>query len=161
MKLALVVVISLFSLLSCSLNFNKDSPEIEEVDDMISSVKVEAVDYIVSNNIYSFSVTLKSPDLGCDQYADWWEIIDAEGKLLFRRVLSHSHVQEQPFARSGGSLTLSDTATLTLRGHMSNIGYGKEAMRGSIKDGFKSLELKEDYAIDLESESPQPPKCAF
>lgn len=161
MKLALVVVISLFSLLSCSLNFNKDSPEIEEVDDMISSVKVEAVDYIVSNNIYSFSVTLKSPDLGCDQYADWWEIIDAEGKLLFRRVLSHSHVQEQPFARSGGSLTLSDTATLTIRGHMSNIGYGKEAMRGSIKDGFKSLELKEDYAIDLESESPQPPKCAF
>ena len=43
---------------------------------------------------YSLSVTVGSPDLGCSPYADWWEAISGNRKLLPRRVLLHAHVQE-------------------------------------------------------------------
>lgn len=38
-------------------------------------------------NKYTFAVTVKSPDTGCDRYADWWEVITPEGELIYRRVL--------------------------------------------------------------------------
>ena len=52
---------------------------------------------------YQFAVTIRSDETGCDQYADWWEVVSESGDLLYRRILAHSHVDEQPFARSGGT----------------------------------------------------------
>jgi len=34
------------------------------------------------NNSYTFAVTIRSHDTGCDRYADWWEVITPEGELL-------------------------------------------------------------------------------
>jgi len=36
---------------------------------------VTAVSVSGSENSYNFSVTIQSPDTGCDQYADWWDKI--------------------------------------------------------------------------------------
>lgn len=110
---------------------------------------------------YTFSVTLKSPDTGCDQYANWWEIIDFEGELIYRRILGHSHVNEQPFTRSGGIVAIASDQEVYIRGHMNNTGYGSLVMQGSVESGFKKIELDSKFAEDIESKDPQPGTCPF
>lgn len=110
---------------------------------------------------YTFSVTLKSPDTGCDQYANWWEVISPDGDLIYRRILAHSHVNEQPFTRSGGPVGISDGQEVIIRAHMNNTGYGGRAMKGSVAIGFKPIVLDADFAIDLEKAEPLPSDCAF
>src|SRR5207247_2405691 len=34
---------------------------------------------------YEFDVTVKSADAGCARYADWWEVVNEDGRLLYRR----------------------------------------------------------------------------
>ena len=51
---------------------------------------------------YRFAVSVVSPDTGCDRFADYWEVVTPTGALVYRRVLLHSHVDEQPFVRTGG-----------------------------------------------------------
>jgi hypothetical protein len=52
-----------------------------------------------SDGAYSFDVTVKSNDRGWNYYADAFEVLTPEGKLLGRRVLLHPHENEQPFTR--------------------------------------------------------------
>ena len=85
---------------------------------------------------YTFSVTIKSPDTGCEQYADWWEVFTADGTLVYRRILTHSHVDEQPFSRSGGPVGILADDTITVRAHMNNVGYGTQVFKGSISQGL-------------------------
>ena len=125
---------------------------------------VEAVTVSGSENSYTFSVALKSPDTGCSQYANWWEVISADGKtLIYRRILGHSHVSEQPFTRSGGGVDISADTEVIIRGHMHPTGYGSGliGMKGSVANGFKAYNLTADFAADVEAAAPQPSGCAF
>ncbi len=110
---------------------------------------------------YTFSVGVKSPDTGCDQYADWWEALSEDGKLVYRRILLHSHVNEQPFVRSGGPVAISRETVVWIRAHISTAGYGGKAFKGTVKDGFQEAEYEADFAADVEKEAPQPDGCAF
>jgi len=110
---------------------------------------------------YAFEVTVKSPDTGCDQYADWWEVLSTDGELLYRRILAHSHVNEQPFTRSGGPVAIDADEAVIVRAHMNPTGYGGQAMRGSVDEGFQPVELPVDFAADVEDQEPQPSGCAF
>lgn len=110
---------------------------------------------------YTFSVTLKSPDTGCEQYANWWEVISPEGDLIYRRILGHSHVDEQPFTRSGGPVRISEDREVIIRAHMNNAGYGGKALKGSVAVGFKPVELAGNFANDLEKVDPLPSDCSF
>jgi hypothetical protein len=49
--------------------------------------------------VYDFDVTVKSVDKGWEYYADAFEVLAPDGKLLGRRVLLHPHETEQPFTR--------------------------------------------------------------
>lgn len=109
---------------------------------------------------YTFSVTIASPDTGCERYADWWEVVDADGRLLYRRILLHSHVDEQPFTRSGGPVPVAASDPVWVRAHLSTGGYGR-AMTGTVEAGFGAAVPPDGFGAGLEAEAPQPDGCAF
>lgn len=110
---------------------------------------------------YLFSVGIMSPDIDCDQYADWWEVVDENGALVYRRILLHSHAQEQPFVRSGGPVAVKPDQEIQVRAHMNNSGYGDRAFRGSVKSGFLPIDLPPGFADNLALEPPLPADCGF
>lgn len=132
-----------------------------QVMDSTKLADVISVDVSGSEGAYRLSVGISSPDTGCDQYADWWEVVSQEGELIYRRVLLHSHVEEQPFVRSGGPVAIAPDSMVIVRAHMNIDGYGGAAFQGSVESGFKETALKPDFASDLADELPLPDGCAF
>jgi hypothetical protein len=110
---------------------------------------------------YQFAVEISSPDTGCERYADWWEVITTDGQLVYRRILLHSHVDEQPFTRSGGPVVVDADEQLWVRAHMSDTGYGGILQRGTPTEGFAPVEPPGELFPELEQISPQPEDCAF
>lgn len=133
----------------------------QDVQQKTEEAKVISVESSGKPQNYTFNVGISSPDKGCNQYANWWEVLNQEGKLLYRRILAHSHINEQPFIRSGGVVAISDTQVVIIRAHMNNLGYGTTVFKGSVKDGFKQTQLDADFAIEVKSQQPQPSGCAF
>ncbi len=65
------------------------------------SGEVTIVDVAVScTTDCRFSVTLLHEDEGWEHYANQWDVVTLDGKLIKSRVLVHPHVDEQPFTRS-------------------------------------------------------------
>ncbi|MBX3051988.1 MAG: hypothetical protein KF753_10970 [Caldilineaceae bacterium] len=122
---------------------------------------VVSVQVTGSPGSYQFSVEIASPDTGCDQYADWWEVLSEQGELLYRRILTHSHVNEQPFARSGGPVAIEADRVVIVRAHLHPAGYGGKSWKGTVQSGFVENEATPDFAGGVETESPQPAGCDF
>lgn len=142
---------------------SEPAPETTEPTEDPAVADVLAVEVTGEPGGYSFAVTLRSPDTGCEQYANWWEVLDAEGALLHRRILAHSHVDEQPFTRSGSPVAAEADAVLWVRAHMhgeaaSADGYGGQVLRGTPAGGF---EPAADEAPPLHELPPLPDGCAF
>ncbi len=129
--------------------------------DNSKSANIVSVEVSGSENSYTFKVGIKSPDTGCDQYANWWEVLSEDGKLIYRRILGHSHVSEQPFLRSGGTVSIGEEQVVWVRAHMNNSGYGGEVFKGTAKDGFTKFDADTNFPKEIETESPQPNGCAF
>ena len=129
------------------------------------SLKNEAsiVSVSVSGNEgnYTFNVGISSPDTGCKQYANWWEVISEDGKLIKRRILGHSHVNEQPFVRSDSGIQIKNNQIVIVRGHMNTSGYGTIVFKGSVKTGFSKTTLDKKFASNLSTVTPLPTSCAF
>jgi len=130
---------------------------------MIDSVAANVLSVKVTGEAgeYQFNVEVSSPDTGCDQYADWWEILSEDGQLLYRRVLLHSHVDEQPFTRSGGQVPITQDTIVIIRAHMNTVGYGEQVLKGNVANGFEPVDLDAGFAKDVESQPPLPEDCAF
>ena len=74
---------------------------------------------------YRIDVTLLHADSGWDHYADGWEVLDTNKKIIAKRVLGHPHVNEQPFTRSLYSVTIPSREKLIyIRAHDKVHGYG-------------------------------------
>ncbi len=114
-----------------------------------------------AENEYTFNVEVKSPDTGCNQYANWWEVISEDGKLLYRRILAHSHVDEQPFVRSGGPVTIKKDQKVYVRVHMNTSGYSDQVFKGDVETGLQESTLDKTFASQLETVQPLPSGCAF
>lgn len=133
----------------------------KETSVMNAQADVIAVQVTGQPDAYQFSVGIRSPDKGCAQYADWWEVVSKDGKLLYRRVLLHSHVDEQPFTRAGGPVPIQPDTVVWVRAHMNTVGYGGIAFMGSPKTGFIQAMPAAGFAADLAKQSPLPDGCDF
>jgi len=133
-------------------------------DDASAAVVADVVSVAVSGDPggYTFAVGLLSADTGCEQYADWWEVLTPDGALVFRRILQHSHPDEQPFVREGSPVPIEPGDTVIVRGHMNTTGYGGEAMRGTPSGGFETApDIGPDFAPGVETEDPLPEGCLY
>lgn len=151
-----IIYFLLFLITSCS---DDDKNPVD--DDLSTGANIVSVTVSGQPQAYSFSVGISSPDIGCEQYADWWEVISTDEKLLYRRILAHSHVNEQPFVRTGGPVTIGPEEEVWVRAHMNNLGYQGATFKGNVRDGFSKAIMPEDFAKALEKEEPQPGECNF
>jgi hypothetical protein len=78
---------------------------------------------------WRFSVTLRHDDTGWDHYADKWDVVAPDGRVLGTRVLLHPHETEQPFTRALGGVAVPEGIdAVRLRGHDNVHGYGGREM---------------------------------
>ncbi len=145
-------------LLACATE-TTDTKAVSKDDD--KSANIISVQVSGSENSYTFKVGIKSPDTGCGQYANWWEVLSEDGKLIYRRILGHSHVSEQPFIRSGGPVDIGEGQVVWIRAHMNNSGYGGEVFKGTVEEGFVKVDSDTSFPKEIETESPQSGGCAF
>jgi hypothetical protein len=168
---ALSVVVVCLLLWGCSVNQPESSATNSPAGGGQGNQSAQFSEAIVANaisvqvtgepNAYQFSVEVSSPDEGCDRYADWWEVFTDDGRLVYRRILDHSHVDEQPFDRSGGPIVIDPDTIVVIRAHMHPGGYGGSVLQGTVRGGFEAVEIDASFAAGLETEPPQPTGCAF
>jgi len=75
----------------------------------------------------TFSVTLEHADTGWDHYANQWDVVTLDGKVLKSRVLYHPHVDEQPFTRSLSGVSIpKEIKQVKIRAKDLKHGYSKQ-----------------------------------
>jgi len=85
---------------------------------------------------YAITVTLLHADEGWDHYADRWEVLGSEGRVIATRELAHPHVNEQPFTRSLRGIELPEgLERVTIRAHDSRHGYGGKTLELEVPRG--------------------------
>ena len=85
---------------------------------------------------WRFDVTVKSADTGWKKYADRWQVLGPDGKVLGTRILYHPHVDEQPFTRSLGGVRIPKGVTkVTIRARDKVSGYGGKSVTLILKPG--------------------------
>lgn len=79
---------------------------------------------------WRIEATVRHADEGWDHYANAFEVLDPQGKVLGVRELLHPHVNEQPFTRSLGGVAIpADTAFIVIRAKDSVHEYGGAEFR--------------------------------
>ncbi len=59
-----------------------------------------------ARRVCRFDVTVRHADEGWGHYADAWQVLAPDGAVLGTRELRHPHVDEQPFTRSLGGVSV-------------------------------------------------------
>jgi hypothetical protein len=78
---------------------------------------------------YTFKATVQHGDTGWEHYADRFDIITSDGRILGTRTLYHPHVDEQPFTRNlTGVLIPGGVNKIIVRARDSVHGYGGKTL---------------------------------
>jgi hypothetical protein len=78
-------------------------------------------------NVCRFVVTVRHADEGWKHYANAWQVVAPDGRVLATRVLAHPHVEEQPFTRAlDGVEVPAGIDTVRIRARDSLHGLGGE-----------------------------------
>lgn len=94
--------------------------------------KADVVDVAVTraaDGTFSFDVTVKHADTGWKHYANKWDVVGPDDRVLGTRVLLHPHEDEQPFTRSLSGVKIPAGVTeVTIRAFDSEHGGGGKTM---------------------------------
>jgi hypothetical protein len=86
-----------------------------------------------SSGTYDFDITVRSVDKGWNYYADAFEVLGPDGKVLGRRVLLHPHETEQPFTRDLYGVSIpAGVAHVTVRARHKPKGYDGKVQRVAL-----------------------------
>jgi len=101
--LAAVAVVAVLVMTSCT-SSSEDDKSTSTVA-VTAPVVVDCADVVKatidpSGDTYRVSATIISADTGWDKYADAWEVRGPDGAVFGTRILTHPHIDEQPFTRS-------------------------------------------------------------
>ena len=112
---------------------------------------------------WTFHVTVRSPDVGWDDYADGWDVLTPEGEALkrnpddpFTRLLLHPHVDEQPFSRSQSGLVIPENVTqVRVRAHQKPRGFGgREVVVDLTKSSGPDFEVERRTPVESQAVPP-------
>ena len=97
---------------------------------LANEADVLAVKHVCTpQRVCRFDVTIRHHDAGWKHYVNRYEILDPHGAILATRVLWHPHVEEQPFTRSLGGVTIpTGVQKVTVRAHDLVHGFGGKEM---------------------------------
>lgn len=116
---------------------------------LMSSVQANEVEvtkvvaHQLNDKTWKFAVTLKHGDTGWDHYANEWQVIGPDNKILGTRTLYHPHVDEQPFTRSLSGIKIPENLD-------SVRVIAKDTVHGLSKKAMEvNLKTKENKAIEL------------
>ena len=125
-----------------------------------SGANVIAVSLSGNPGSYFVSVMVDNPDIRCESFADWWEVVSDDGELLTRRVCRTTTGRSNRLPLRW-PINVQPSDILIIRAHMRRTGYGGEVMRGTVAGGFASAAIPLGFATNLETVSPLPTSCAF
>jgi len=96
---------------------------------MANAGEVDVVDAVVEcDDGCDFHVTLKHADEGWKHYANRWEVLTPDGKIIATRVLAHPH-SPAPFTRSLSGVKIpKGVSEVVVRGHDLVHAYGGKEM---------------------------------
>lgn len=95
----------------------------EEPITLANVISVRAL--LQADGDWTFDVTVQHEDTGWEHYADLWEVLAMDGEVFATRVLTHPHVEEQPFTRSQSGIVIPEGVTqVRVRAHDLVHGYG-------------------------------------
>lgn len=82
---------------------------------------------------FDIDVTLRHADTGWDHFANRWEVVGPDGRVIATRVLAHPHEHEQPFTRSLTGVRIPAEFTwVRVRGHDLVHGFGGREVTLSV-----------------------------
>ncbi len=101
-----------------------------------------------ADRVCAFSVSVRHADTGWSHYADRYEILTPDGRVIATRVLRHPHVHEQPFTRSLAGVEIPvGVESVRVRARDSVDGYGGEvaavALSFAVAEGEEAPESTE------------------
>ncbi len=104
---------------------------------LVQANEVQIVDvkaHQATDKTWTFAVTLKHDDTGWDHYANEWQVIAPDDKILATRTLYHPHVNEQPFTRNTSGVTIpAGITTVRIIARDTIHGHAKTAMQVNLK----------------------------
>ena len=97
-------------------------------------VEIVHTQFVSHGDTWQVYTTLRHGDAGWEHYADVWRVVTESGDVLGTRTLLHPHVDEQPFTRSQGGITIpKDTHIVYVEAHDKEHGWSPQRVQVDLR----------------------------